>query len=102
MDTVNQYIDRIRAAYRRVIAQQGKRPGDWVMLTDLRPDVGGHRPHVDAALVRMGRGDYRGPRGYNDVSIVPESNQKTLTAYDRAAAVRIGNQDNHLIAIEGP
>jgi len=35
-----------------------------------------------------------------DVKIVPESNQKTLKQADRDAAVSIGNQDRHLIAIQ--
>jgi hypothetical protein len=39
---------------------------------------------------------YRSP----GVSLIPEENQKTLTAEDRAAAVEIGDQDKHLIAIE--
>ena len=35
-----------------------------------------------------------------DVDLIPESNQKTLSPDDRAAAVRIGNQDKHLLRIE--
>ncbi|MET0702307.1 MAG: hypothetical protein ABWY93_21855, partial [Mycobacterium sp.] len=50
------------------------------------------RPELDAALTRM----YRTP----GVSLIPEENQKTLTAEDRAAAVEIGDQAKHLIAIE--
>jgi hypothetical protein len=34
------------------------------------------------------------------ISLIPEENQKTLTDQDRAAAVAIGDQDKHLIAIE--
>ena len=34
------------------------------------------------------------------VSLIPEENQKVLTPDDRAAAVEIGDQDKHLIAIE--
>jgi hypothetical protein len=34
------------------------------------------------------------------VSLVPQEDQKLLTDEDRAAAVRIGVKDNHLIAIE--
>lgn len=81
--------DLIRAAYRRL----ARAHGDWVSLTDLRallPDV--DRGEVDAALRRMSRT----PR----VNIVPAANQKALTAEDRAAAVRIGLTDCHLIAIE--
>ncbi|MEK8106042.1 hypothetical protein NKG94_14370 [Micromonospora sp. M12] len=39
--------------------------------------------------------------GREDVRIIPVANTKSLTARDRAAAVRIGNEDNHALAI-GP
>lgn len=81
--------DRIRDGYRRLAA----RPGGWVALARLRaelPDVDRHE--LDDALVRM----YQ----ITGVSLIPEENQKTLTPDDRAAAVRIGNQPKHLIAIE--
>ena len=35
-----------------------------------------------------------------DVSLIPEENQKTLTDEERAAAVVVGNQQNHLLSIE--
>jgi hypothetical protein len=81
--------DRIRTAYR----QLARRPGSWVGLVKVRsalPDVS--RDEVDTALLRL----YQSP----GVSLIPEENQKTLTDADRSAAVRIGNKDNHLIAIE--
>ncbi|HEY6646108.1 MAG TPA: hypothetical protein VI217_03300, partial [Mycobacterium sp.] len=34
------------------------------------------------------------------VSLIPEENQKVLTAADRDAAVVIGDENKHLIAIE--
>jgi len=80
---------RVRAAYVRLAA----RAGGWVDLVRLRaelPDVS--KRDLDDALTRM----YRSP----GVSLIPEENQKTLTAEDRAAAVEIGDQDKHLIAIE--
>jgi hypothetical protein len=63
---------------------------DLVRLRAELTDVSKHE--LDAALTRM----YRIP----GVSLIPEENQKTLTAQDRAAAVAIGDQDKHLIAIE--
>ncbi|MDF2830217.1 MAG: hypothetical protein K0R01_3500, partial [Mycobacterium sp.] len=81
--------DRIRTAYR----QLARRPGSWVGLVKVRsalPDVS--RDELDTALLRL----YQAP----GVSLIPEENQKTLTDADRSAAVRIGNKDNHLIAIE--
>lgn len=80
---------RIRAAYRELAGK----PGDWVSLTDLRPRLGGApRAKVDDVLRRMD--------GTPEVNVVPEANQKTLTAQDRAAAVRIGGEDNHLLSID--
>lgn len=35
------------------------------------------------------------------VHLTPESNQQTLADYDRAAAVRIGGEDRHLISFDG-
>ncbi|MDT5397357.1 MAG: hypothetical protein QOH27_5572 [Mycobacterium sp.] len=81
--------EQVRAAYVRLAA----RAGGWVDLVRLRaelPDLSRH--DLDAALTRM----YR----IEGVSLVPEENQKTLTAEDHAAAVSIGDQAKHLIAIE--
>jgi hypothetical protein len=81
--------DRLRAAYTRLAA----RPGGWVSLLRLReevPDVA--RATVDAALISL----YQQP----GVSLIPEENQKVLTPADRTAAVTIGDQHKHLIAIE--
>jgi len=80
--------DRIRSAYRDLAA----RPGGWVPLARLRAAVDLPRDDVDAAL----RALHRTP----GVSVIPEENQKTLTAEDRAAAVLIGDRPKHLIAIE--
>lgn len=79
---------RIRKAY----GELASRPGAWVGLADIRSRLGAlAKPDVDRVLVQMNRG--------SDVHIVPESNQKILTDRDREAAVSIGNQDRHLIAI---
>ncbi|MDT5105955.1 MAG: hypothetical protein QOI25_3468 [Mycobacterium sp.] len=85
--------DDVEAKIRAVYVGLAARAGGWVDLVRLRaelPDVS--KRELDAALTRM----YRN-RG---VSLIPEENQKTLTAEDRAAAVEIGDQDKHLIAIE--
>lgn len=91
MNDIEIYQNRIRGAYDRVVRQQGKRRGAWVKLSDLRPEVGGHRRLVDAALVQLNRAA--------DVNVIPESDQKTLTRADWDAAVSIGNQAKHLITI---
>lgn len=81
--------DRIRAAYRNL----ARRPGAWVSLTRLRPAlIGATTADVDRELVRMNR--------LPDVHLTPEANQKALTDDDRAAAVVVGDVDNHLLAIE--
>jgi hypothetical protein len=82
----------IDARVRRAYAEIAVTPGEMVSLADLRPRLAGAaRPEVDAALVALSSAP--------DVRIIPESNQKTLSDAQRAAAVSIGNQDRHLIAI---
>ncbi|VEG51832.1 Uncharacterised protein [Mycolicibacterium aurum] len=80
--------DRIRDAYGRL----APRPGGWVSLTRLRAELDVPRTDVDAALVAL----HRAP----GVSVIPQEDQKVLTAEDRAAAVVIGDRAKHLIAIE--
>ncbi|WP_249997460.1 hypothetical protein [Actinoplanes sp. M2I2] len=69
-----------------------REPGAWVSLARLRPffaDV--PRADLDEALRRLSRED--------GVNIVPESNQSSLTAADDEAALQLGGQRNHLLAI---
>jgi hypothetical protein len=67
-------------------------PKGWVSLTRLRPFFGDvPRAALDEALRRLAREP--------DVNIVPESNQKMLTDEDAAAALHLGGQDKHLLAI---
>lgn len=89
-DDVPPLDDRIRRAY----TDLAPRPGGWVSLTKLRAALdGAARDDVDTALRTL----YRAA----GVSLIPEENQKVLTAADRDAAVDIGGQPKHLIAIEG-
>ncbi|MFG1845353.1 hypothetical protein [Micromonospora carbonacea] len=79
---------RVVSAYRAL----ADAPGAWVSLRRLRPffaDV--PREDLDEALRRLSRSE--------GVALAPESNQKTLTGADLAAALRLGGQDNHLLAI---
>lgn len=79
---------RIREAYEAL----AREPGAWVGLADLRDRLDGlDRTRVDVVLVKMNR--------TKSVRIVPESNQKALTQRDWDAAVTIGNQAKHVIAI---
>jgi hypothetical protein len=80
---------KVRSAYVRLAAYEG----GWVDLVRLRAELSDvSKPDLDDALTQM----YRVP----GVSLVREDNQKTLTAADHAAAVEIGNQPKHMIAIQ--
>ena len=79
----------IRAAYSRL----AREPGSTVRLSRLRNELRDiARADLDDALARLRRAA--------DVSLIPEENQKTLTDEERAAAVVVGNQQNHLLSIE--
>jgi hypothetical protein len=79
----------IRSAYREL----ADAPGRWVGLAELREKLlGVPRDAVDAELERMA--------GSPGVHIQAESNQKTLTEADRAAAVRFGGDERHMLMIE--
>lgn len=81
---------RIRSAYHGLAPA----PGEWVGLADLRDRLADlDRSTVDTALRSMARHD--------GVRIIPVANTKALTDRDRAAALRIGTEDNHTLAI-GP
>jgi hypothetical protein len=78
----------IRAAYR--IAR--RKPGAPVPLKTIRSHLAGvARENVDAALDRM----IEDP----DVRLEPETNQKLLSAEDRAAEVLIGGEARHFLQI---
>lgn len=80
---------RVRDAYSRLAT----RPGGWVRLADLRnalADVA--RADVDAALRDLLRA--------REASLIPEENQKAITGADDAAAILIGGEKNHLMAIQ--
>ncbi|MGB5110180.1 MAG: hypothetical protein WBO08_00635 [Mycobacterium sp.] len=82
--------DRIRASYAALTA----RPGAWLALARLRENLADlARDDLDTALSEL----YRAAT----VSLIPEENQKVLTAADHAAALEVGNQAKHLISIEG-
>ncbi|WP_406631846.1 hypothetical protein [Amycolatopsis sp. WGS_07] len=88
-EPVADIADRIRAAYTELAAA----PGAGVSLTRLRrafADVA--RSDLDAALLQLALE----PK----VRLNPEFNQKTLDAADRAAALRTGGEDVHLLSIE--
>lgn len=80
---------QIKRAYRKL----APKPGDWVPLAKLRPLLNGaSKEDVDTVLKTLGR--------KQDVTLAPNPNRKVVTDDDRAAAVLIGGDENHLIAIE--
>lgn len=81
--------ERIRTAYHKL----AREPRDWVSLSDLRPLLGGEPPAaVDEALRRLSRS--------RRANLVPQANRKILSDAERAASVRIGPDDCHLISID--
>ena len=82
-------VDRIRASYEKL----AERPGDYVNLTDLRGEFNGSsRTEMDEALRQL--------NAAKGVILAPQEDQGLLTAQDRDAALRVGIQDVHLLAIE--
>jgi hypothetical protein len=81
--------DQIRTAYR----QLAKRSQDWVYLSELRPLISGvSKAQIDSALKEMHR--------ERAINLTLEEDQKSLTSAQRSAAIRIGVDDMHLIAME--
>jgi len=79
----------IRAAYQELSVKQQ----DWVRLAKLRPKLNGaDKDEVDQVLLGMTKTGL--------VHLAPDSNRKVLTDADHAAAIRIGKEDKHLVAIE--
>lgn len=79
----------IRQAYEELSAK----PQDWVRLAKLRPKLNGaDKDEVDQVLRAMTRTGL--------VHLAPSSNRKALTDADHAAAIRIGSEEKHLVAIE--
>jgi hypothetical protein len=79
---------RLRNAYAALASEQRA----WVALARLRPFFGDvPRTDLDEALRRLSQAP--------DVNLVPEDNQKSLTEADRAAAIQLGGQHRHLLAI---
>jgi hypothetical protein len=79
----------IRAAYQELSVK----PQDWVRLAKLRPKLNGaEKDEVDAVLKEMTRTGL--------VHLAPDSNRKVLTEADHAAAIKIGSENKHLLAIE--
>lgn len=83
----------LESMIRRAYEELSVKPQDWVRLAKLRPKLNGaEKEEVDKTLLTMVRTGL--------VHLAPDSNRKVLTDADHAAAIRIGKEDKHLVAIE--
>jgi hypothetical protein len=81
---------RIRSAYQDLVQE----PRGWIGLRLLREKLDDlSQGDVDGGLLRLDL--------LPGVYLQPESDQKSLTDADRAAAIRIGGESKHLLSIEG-
>lgn len=85
--TTTTIAQQIRTAYATI----ADAPGEWVSLATLRR----HLRMVDAALLDHALKAMDG----NGATLIPEAIESTLTAEQRDAAVVIGDEAQHLIAI---
>ncbi|OLF12434.1 hypothetical protein BLA60_10140 [Actinophytocola xinjiangensis] len=78
---------------REVYRELSIKPQDWVRLARIRPELNGaDHTEVDETLLTMIK--------TGTVHLAPQSDRKALTDEDHAAAIRVGSQDKHLLAIE--
>ena len=88
------HSDAVKADIRTAVAELEREPGGWIGLADLREKLGdgSSRKEVDDALHAL--------LDEPGVRIIPVANSKALKPRDRAAAVQIGGEDNHVISID--
>lgn len=78
---------------RQVYLELGDGYQDWVRLAKIRPRLdGADRDEADETLLKMVKD--------GDTHLVASANRKVLTDEDHTAAIRIGGEDKHLMAIE--
>jgi hypothetical protein len=83
----------LESLIRTVYGELAVEPQDWIRLARIRPRLdGAQKGEVDDVLVKMMK--------TGTVHLAPESNTKVLTAEDHAAALRVGSEDLHLVAME--
>jgi hypothetical protein len=87
--------DRIPSVISDILAWDGSRPGELVSLVRVRDELGDlHRSDVDAALLRLDRARV--------IQLEPDPNRIALTDRVKAAAIRLGGEDMHLVALVRP
>ncbi len=86
-------VQDLESLVRSVYEELAVEPQDWIRLARIRPRLNGaEKSEVDETLVKMMK--------TGTVHLAPESNTKVLTAEDHAAALRVGSEDLHLVAME--
>jgi len=90
-----EFENRIWATYKQLLGGRAPdRSAEFVSLTKVRaqfPEMS--KSEFDDAIRALSR-------AHPEVSLEPEANQKRMTPDDRAAGVRIGGEDRHLLGIE--
>lgn len=85
--------ETLESLIHKVYDQLKTKPQDWVRLAHLRPKLNGAgKDEVDDTLLSMTRTGL--------VHLAPDSDRRALTDDDHQAAIRIGKEDKHLVAIE--
>jgi hypothetical protein len=83
----------LESLIRRAYDELKTKPQDWVRLAELRPKLGGAaKDEVDETLLAMMRTGL--------LHLAPDSDRRALTDDDHKAAIQIGNQAKHQVAIE--
>jgi hypothetical protein len=85
--------ENLETMIRRVYEELSGKPQEWVRLALLRPKLNGAaKDEVDQTLLGMQKTGL--------VHLAPDSDRRGLTDADHAAAIRIGKEDKHFVAIE--
>jgi hypothetical protein len=85
--------ETLEVLIRRIYQELSDKPQDWVRLAQLRPKLNGAgKDEVDQTLLGMMKDGF--------VHLAPDSDRRGLTDADHAAAIRIGKEDKHFVAIE--
>lgn len=84
-------LDPTPGGVARAIRELQREPKGWVGIIDLRKRLGGTRAEQDATLKQLSR--------MGKIHIVPDDNRKVLTQEDHDAAIRIGGEPNHVVAL---
>ena len=88
---IDRDADRILAAIAELNRYLGQPADSLVSVVAVRDTSGVPRADFDAAAIALSRA--------RRVSLVPESNQKALSAAERRGAVHVGGQDKHAICL---